>query len=58
MEKLPFIRILTSKKALIFQMTCTNMENLEDLLLDANDMSIMIEKEFTAECCVRGFHVY
>ena len=58
MKKLPFIRILTSKKDLVFQMTCTNMENLEDLLLDANDMSIMIEKEFTAACCVRGFHVY
>ena len=32
------------------------MESLEDLLLNANDIPIMIEK-ITAECCVRC-HVY
>ena len=34
------------------------MESLEDLLLNINDIPIMIEKEFTVECCVRGRHVY
>ena len=28
------------------------MEILEDSLVNANDISIMIEKEFTVECCV------
>ena len=32
------------------------MESLEDLLLNANDTPIMIEKEFTGQCCVRGHH--
>ena len=30
-------------------MKCTNMESLEDLLLNDNDIIIMIKKEFTDE---------
>ena len=29
-----------------------------ELLLNANAIPIMIEKEFSTECCVRGHHVY
>ena len=39
-------------------MKCTNMEGLENLLLNAKDVLIMTEKEFTVECCVRVHHVY
>ena len=34
------------------------MESLEVLLLDAKDILILVEREFTVECCVRGHHVY
>ena len=34
------------------------MESLEDLLLNASDIHIIIEKAFTVKCCVRGHHVY
>ena len=34
------------------------MNSLEDLLLSANDILIIIEKEFTDECCIRVHHVY
>ena len=30
------------------------MESLEVLLLNAKDIPILVEREFTAECCVRG----
>ena len=36
----------------------TNMESLKYLLLNANDIPIMIEKEFTVECFVRDHHVH
>ena len=39
-------------------MKCTNMEGLENLLLNVKDVLIMTEKEFTVECCVRVHHVY
>ena len=58
MEKLSFILILASKINFNFDFKSTNMESLEDLLLNVNDTSIMTEKEFTVECCVRGHHVY
>ena len=50
MQKPPFNRILASRINFSFDMKCTNMESLEDLLLNANDIPIMIEKEFTVEC--------
>ena len=34
------------------------MESLEVLLLNAKDIPILVEREFTVECCVRGHHVY
>ena len=34
------------------------MESLEVLLLNAKDTPILVEREFTVECCVRGHHVY
>ena len=34
------------------------MESLEVLLLNAKDIPILAEREFTVECCVRGHHVY
>ena len=46
MERLHFVRILASKINSKFDIKCTNMESLEDLRLNANDMPIMIEKEF------------
>ena len=58
MQKLPFIRILTSKINFSFDMKCTNLDSLEYLLLNANDIPIMTEKEFIVECCVRCHHVY
>ena len=39
-------------------MKCTNMESLEDLLLNANDIPIMIKKELVVEYWVRLHHVY
>ena len=39
-------------------MKCINMESRQDLLLNANYIPIMIGKEFTLECCVRGHRVY
>lgn len=32
--------------------------SLVDLLLNANDIPILIEKEFTVECFIRGHHFY
>ena len=58
MQKLPFIRILASKISFSFDMKCTNMVSLDDVLVNANNIPIMIEKEFTVECCVRCHHVY
>ena len=43
---LPFIRILASKINFSFDIKCTSIKSLEDLLLNANDIPIMIEKEF------------
>ena len=34
------------------------MESLEVLLLNVKDIPILVEREFTVECCVRGHHVY
>ena len=34
------------------------MESQEVLLLNAKDIPILVEREFTVECCVRGHHVY
>ena len=34
------------------------MESLEDLLLNANDIPIIIEQDFLVEFCLRGHHVY
>ena len=34
------------------------MESLEVLLLNAKDIPILVEREFTVECCVRDHHVY
>ena len=34
------------------------MKSLEVLLLNAKDIPILVEREFTVECCVRGHHVY
>ena len=34
------------------------MESLEVLLLNAKDIPILVEREFTVECCVKGHHVY
>ena len=34
------------------------MESLEELLLNANHIYVMIGKEFTVECCLRDHHVY
>ena len=34
------------------------MESLEVLLLNAKDIPILVEREFTVESCVRGHHVY
>ena len=34
------------------------MESLQVLLLNAKDITILVEREFTVECCVRGHHVY
>ena len=34
------------------------MESLKVLLLNAKDIPILVEREFTVECCVRGHHVY
>ena len=52
MQKLPFIRLLALKINFSFYMKFANMDILEDSLVNANDISIMIEKEFTVECCV------
>ena len=36
-----------------------NMESsIKDLLLKAEEIPILIEKEFTVECCVQGHHIY
>ena len=34
------------------------MESLEDLLLNANDIPIIIEQDFLVEFCLRGHHLY
>ena len=34
------------------------MESLQDLLLNADKIPIIIEKEFTVECCVWGHQSY
>ena len=52
------IRILAPKTNFSSDLKCNNKESLEDLLLNVNNISIIIEKEFTVECCVRGHHVY
>ena len=44
MQKLLFIRILTTKINFSFDIKCTKMESLEDLLLNAYDIPIMIGK--------------
>ena len=38
MQKLPFIRILASKINVSFDMKSSDMESIEDLLLNANDV--------------------
>ena len=41
-----------------FDIKCNNMESLEDLLLNANDIPIIIEQDFLVEFFLRGHHVY
>lgn len=58
MQKLPFLQILASKINFSFNMKFINMESLEDFLLNTNDVPIMIAKEYTVECFVKGHDVY
>ena len=52
--KHPFTSVLSDKNSLD-----QNMESsIKDLLLKAEEIPILIEKEFTVECCVRGHHIY
>ena len=49
-----FTSVLSNKNSLD-----QNMESsIKDLLLKAEEIPILIEKEFTVECCVRGHHIY
>ena len=58
MQKALFIWIHASKINFSFDMKYTNVEILEDLLVNANNILIMIEKEFIVECSIRGNHIY
>ena len=37
---------------------CEDKMNLTDLILECDIIPILVEKELTIECCIRGYHVY